>query len=273
MPHVRTGDFDCWYVEDCFAEPWRTPATILIQHGFGRNGEYWRSWVPDLARDLRVIRRDMRAHGGSSAGPEGHAWSVEGLADDVVAFLDALGLERVHYVGESVGGITGVALGARNPERFASITLVQTPIRLGPLLQDAMRGTYPTWSEALRQLGAGGWVVRNMPAGSQRTTWEREQWDRCDLDALIRLADATLHVDVDSYLADVAAPTLVLAPARSALTSLADQLRLRTTIPGAEIEVFEGRGHNIYLDEPRRCTARILQFLEGLGDAAAPSPG
>ena len=129
MPHIRTGDFDCWYAEDCFADPWRRPDTIVIQAGFGRNGEYWRSWVPDLARHYRVIRRDMRAHGGSSAGPADHRWSVEALADDVVAFLDAVGVERVHYVGESVGGITGIALGALHPERFESITLVQTPIR------------------------------------------------------------------------------------------------------------------------------------------------
>ncbi len=272
MPLVRTGDFDCWYVEDCFAEPWREPETVLIQHGFGRNGEYWRSWVPDLARDYRVIRRDMRAHGGSSPGPPEHTWSVEGLADDVVAFLDALGLEGVHYVGESVGGITGIALGALHPGHFSSITLVQAPIRLGPRLQDAMRGSYPTWADALRHLGAGGWVVRNMPADAPHTRWEREQWDRCHLDALTRLADATLHVDVEKYLPEVRVPTLVLAPAQSALTPITDQFQIRTTIPHAEIEVFEGRGHNIYLEEPQRCTARILRFLDTLARARGLPP-
>jgi len=266
MPHIRTGDFDCWYVEDCFAEPWQRPDTILIQHGFGRNGEYWRSWVPDLARHYRVIRRDLRAHGGSSAGPADHQWSVEALADDVIAFLDAVGHERVHYVGESVGGITGIALGALHPERFGSITLVQTPIRLGQVLADAMRGSYATWSDALRDLGPGGWVTRNMEPGAPRTEWERMQWDRCDPAALIALADATGGVDVEPYLPQVGVPTLILAPALSSLTSLSDQIKLRTTIPGAQIEVFEGRGHNIYQEEPRRCTRRIQRFLRQLRD-------
>jgi pimeloyl-ACP methyl ester carboxylesterase len=266
MPHIRTGDFDCWYVEDCFADPWLPTDTIVIQPGFGRNGEYWRSWVPDLARHHRVIRRDMRAHGGSSAGPAGHQWSVEGLADDVIAFLDAVGLDRVHYVGESVGGITGIALGALHPERFSSITLVQTPIRLGQVLADAMRDGYPTWSDALRDLGPGGWVTRHMEAAAPRTEWERKQWDRCDPEALIALADATAGVDVESYLAQVGVPTLILAPALSALTSFSDQIKLRTTIPGAQIEVFEGRGHNIYQEEPRHCTRRILRFLRQLDD-------
>ena len=260
MPHVHTGDFDCWYADDCFAAPWTTPTTVLIQAGFGRNGEYWRHWVPDLARDRRVIRRDMRAHGGSTAGDQ--PWSVELLADDVVAFLDALHLDKVHYVGESVGGITGIALGARAADRFHSITLVQTPIRLGPLLQDAMRGDYPTWGDALRDLGPGGWVARNMPSGAPKTEWERAQWDRCDGPALARLADATVGVDVEHYVAAVRAPTLILAPAQSPLTPLADQLFLRTTIPDAQIELFEARGHNIYNDEPERCTQRIRRFYD-----------
>jgi pimeloyl-ACP methyl ester carboxylesterase len=273
MPTVRTGDFECAYADDWFGPPWREPEVVLIQPGFGRNGEYWRHWVPLLAGDYRVIRRDLRAHGGSTAGPPDHAWLPEGLADDVVAFLDVLDLERVHYVGESVGGITGVVLGARHPERFQTITLVQTPIRLGRLLQDAMRGEYPTWSAALRDLGPGGWVVRNMPADSPdpvvraRVAWEREQWDRCDPEALARLADATLHVDVGDHLAKVRVPTLILAPARSELTSLADQLLMRTTIPDAEIEVFEGRGHTVYQDEPQRCVDRLRRFL---AERAAP---
>jgi pimeloyl-ACP methyl ester carboxylesterase len=183
----------------------------------------------------------------------------------VIAFLDELELERVHYIGESVGGITGIVLGALHPERFATITLVQTPIRLGRLLQDAMRGPYERWSDALRELGPGGWVTRNMPA-SPRADWDREQWDRCDTDALARLADATLHVDVEQYVAKVGAPTLILAPSSSPLTSIEDQFHLRTTIPDAQIEVFEGRGHNIYLDEPQRCVARVLRFVDEVRD-------
>jgi len=92
----------------------------------------------------------------------------------------------------------------------------------------------------------------------------RELLDDCrkgDADALARLADATMGVDVEHYVAQVRAPTLILAPAVSPLTHLADQLYLRTTIPGAQIEVFEGRGHTVYQDEPARCIARLRRFI------------
>jgi pimeloyl-ACP methyl ester carboxylesterase len=261
MPVIKTGDFECWYADDWYGPAWTNPDTVLIQPGFGRNGEHWRHWVPGLAADFRVLRRDMRAHGGSTTGDPAHVWSPEVLAEEVVAFLDAVGLERVHYVGESVGGITGIVLGACYPERFQTITLVQTPLHLRPV-GDLMRGDFPTWAAAIRTLGPGGWVTRTMDPNEPRTAWERSQWDRCDTEALARLAEATPAVDVTGYVARIRVPTLVLAPALSHLTPLEDQIFLRTTIPGAEIEVFEGRGHDIYNQEPERCIARVRVFLQ-----------
>jgi 3-oxoadipate enol-lactonase len=260
MPLVRTGDFDCWYAEDYFGPPWAEPEVVVIQAGFGRNGEYWRHWVPGLAGDFRVLRRDMRAHGGSSAGDAGHEWSPEALADEVAWFLDAVGVEQAHYIGESVGGITGIVLGARYPERFRTITLVQTPLHLRPV-GDLMRDGFESWASAIRALGPGGWVTRNMASDDPRTDWERAQWERCDTEALCRLADATPAVDVTGYVGAIRVPTLILGPAASPLTTLEDQLYLRVTIPEAELELFEGRGHTVYQDEADRCITRFRRFV------------
>jgi len=272
MPAVRTGDFECWYADDWYGPSWTNPAVVLIQPGFGRNGEHWRHWVPLLAGDFRVLRRDMRAHGGSTTGDPAHEWSPEALADEVVAFLDALGLDRVHYVGESVGGITGIVLGARYPERFQTITLVQSPLHLRSV-GDLMRGEFPTWAAAIRTLGPGGWVTLNSDPNQPGTAWEGAQWDRCDTEALARLAEATSGVDVTSYVPLMRVPTLVLAPARSHLTPIEDQFFLRMSIPEAEIEVFEGRGHDIYNQEPERCVARLRAFIEARnGQDSGSSP-
>lgn len=260
MSTVTTGDFECWFEDDWFGPGWVDPPVVVLQPGFGRNGEFWRDWLLGLAADFRVVRRDMRGHGGSTAGDPSHVWSAESLADDVVAFLDALGLDRVHYVGESTSGVAGIVLGALYPERFHTITLVQTPVHMRPL-DDAFRGEFPTWSAAIRALSPGGWATQWMPAGTPEAEWTRREWDRCDTDALCRLADASQHVDVTDYVARMQVPTLVLAPAQSELTALEDQWFLRTTIPEAEIEVFEGRGHTVYWDEPQRCIERFRSFV------------
>ena len=177
----------------------------------------------------RAASRHARARR-LDAGAATHEWSPEGLADEVVWFLDALGLERVHYIGESVGGITGIVLGARYPDRFHSVTLVQTPLHLRPV-GDLIRGSYESWPSAIRALGPGGWTTQNMSADDPRTAWEGAQWDRCDTEALCRLADATPAVDVTAYVAAMRTPTLVLAPTESPLTPLEDQLYLPPPSP------------------------------------------
>lgn len=261
MPIVPTLDFSCHFEDDWFGDAWSEPEVVLIQAGLGRNGEYWRHWVPGLAGRYRVLRRDMRGHGGSTAGEAGHQWSPEGMADEIVAFLDALDIDQVHYVGESVGGITGIVLGSRHPERFRTITLVQTPLHLRSV-DTLMRGEYPSWSAAIRELGPGGWVTQHMAPDLPQTAWERAQWDRCDTAQLCRLTDTTASIDVTADVARITVPTLILAPTCSHLTPLEDQWFLRTTIPHAEIEIFEGRGHNLYNEEPERCIARLLRFLD-----------
>ena len=238
---------------------------MLIQHGFGRNGEYWRHWVPGLAGEFRVLRRDMRAHGGSTAGDPSYEWSPEALADEVVAFLDALRLQRIHYVGESLGSITGIVLGARYPDRFHTITLVSPMVHLRAVDPFARAGSFPSWSAAIRELGPGGWRTRDLDPGDPQTAWERAQWDRCDTDGLARLAAATPYVDVADYVVQVRVPTLLLAPTASPLTSLEEQWFLRTAIQDAEIEVFEGCGHDIYNPEAERCISRLLQFIHARG--------
>jgi len=71
-----------------------------------------------LSRHFRVLRYDIRGHGRSPVipGPS----SIDDLADDVVALLDRLGLDRVHFVGLSIGGMTGMRLAAREPGRHAT---------------------------------------------------------------------------------------------------------------------------------------------------------
>ena len=103
------------YVNNCFADPWRPHDTILIQHGFGRNAELWYHWIPILSRQYKVIRRDLRGHGYSSYAKPGeeYDYSLDTILDEIVDTLDQLGVEKVHFLGESTGGMLGEALAVK----------------------------------------------------------------------------------------------------------------------------------------------------------------
>jgi len=97
---------------------------VCLSHCFGSNHHYWDSHLPAV-EGFRVLRYDTRGHGqsGCPAGP----YSLERLASDVIDLVDALSIERMHFVGVSMGGMIGQSLALTHHERLLSLTLANSP--------------------------------------------------------------------------------------------------------------------------------------------------
>ena len=112
---IAVNGFDMNYqVEGPDNAPWVTFANSLVT-----SLEMWDEQARALAGRYRVLRYDMRGHGGSDAPPA--PYSMADLASDAVGLWEALGVERSHWVGLSLGGMVGIHLGARQPKRFRSL--------------------------------------------------------------------------------------------------------------------------------------------------------
>jgi pimeloyl-ACP methyl ester carboxylesterase len=247
------GDLECTYEDDYFGEPWiADPPVVLMQHGFNGNRATFQKWVPELASRYRVIRRALIAHDGTTGGRPDHDLSLDGLANDLVAFLDALEVEAVHFLGTHTGAMSGLPLAVSHPDRVRSLGLLDCPIQTSGLqsllvqgLPEDLRSKYATWSEAIRALGGyQAWyeVVRagDDPADPLRA-WQRQAIGRCDDEGMERYVAAMHHFDTRSYLDHVTVPTLIVAQTGSRLTSLDDQLLMRVKIPNAELSFVEDR--------------------------------
>ena len=158
MPTVTANNCEMFYEIDDFTDPWRTDTeTVWLQHGVGRSTKFWYHWVPALAGDYQVVRRDMRGHGQSSAPEPDHTWSLDELVTDMHDFMDGLGLTQVHYVGESIGGILGVLFATRWPERLKSLTICNSPTTIRPAGTTALSGQHGNVKTALASGGSQGW--------------------------------------------------------------------------------------------------------------------
>ena len=125
----------------------------MLQHGLGRTGNMYYGWVPHLCREFRVIRPNLRGVGQGADQGAGIEFSLDQILGDFLGVLDRLGIEKVHYVGESLGSILGVIFAATHPDRVKSLTLVSSIIRVRPEKTVAINSVgYPTWAEALEQL-------------------------------------------------------------------------------------------------------------------------
>jgi pimeloyl-ACP methyl ester carboxylesterase len=116
---------------------------VLLLHGWPQHWHEWRHLMPDLADRHRVLALDLRGFGWSDAPPGGYL--KEEMANDVLAVLDALGLERVKLVGHDWGGWIGFLLCLREPrrfERFLALGIVPPWIELRATLPHAWRFWY-----------------------------------------------------------------------------------------------------------------------------------
>ena len=205
MPDVKVNGMRIHYELDDFTDSWEQSDTILIQHGYGRSGKFWYHWVPPLARDYRVLRVDMRGHGQSADPDDDHPWSVDELLSDIRGVIEALGLGSVHYVGESVGGILGIALAARWPELLKSVTLVAAPLSIRPEIQEIFALGEKDWPTAMEKLGGDGWARGLMGHGAAdpetskgRVEWGLEEWAKNRPMMLASLARLAATVNVES---------------------------------------------------------------------------
>jgi len=99
-------------------------SVVVLSHSLGAGMNMWNPQLEALEPEYRVLRYDMRGHGESDA-PEG-AYSLEQLAADVIGLLDALEINRVHFVGLSIGGMVGQCLGLNYAARLKSLVLCDT---------------------------------------------------------------------------------------------------------------------------------------------------
>jgi pimeloyl-ACP methyl ester carboxylesterase len=98
---------------------------VLLVHGWPQHWWSWRNVIPGLAQRFRVIAPDLRGHGWTNAPPDGY--EKEQLVSDLLAVLDALGIERVTWIGHDWGGWTGLLAAMRAPARLERLLALSIP--------------------------------------------------------------------------------------------------------------------------------------------------
>ncbi len=267
MPTISTHSGEIYCRVDDFTDPWSTPETILLQHGALRSGAVWYGWVPHLAGAYRVLRPDMIGHGRSSEPAPGATWSIDARAKDIAELLDAMDVEKVHYVGESLGGATGIAFATTYPERVSSLTLISTPLDCTEPEIDQM---HRHWRDLMVELGVRSAYMENMRARlpdeeAAMAGWLGDIISRASKEVALAIVDAVIPMNLTDRVAQISAPTLILAPERSHVLPLSHAKRAHSLISNSELRVFEGARHHLFLTRTLEAVECLKAFLSGLG--------
>ena len=265
----RKNKPDLYYEIDDFTDPWREAPYLLLQHGNGRSSRFWYRWIPYLSRFYRIVRPDMRGLGRSSRDFDLETgMTAEELVADIAAIIDALGVEQVHFCGESMGGILGLGLAATHPDKVRTLTLVATPV----FISDAMKRSYALEDasriDAMRRLGIRAWVDKTnrstrFPPDSEAGffDWYADEFAANDAEVQIRMVRLVNEASAAPFLPKVKAPVLGLYPTAGPITDAEQERMLLAALPQMRMVHLPTRYHMVHLIEPAACAELVLNFI------------
>jgi 3-oxoadipate enol-lactonase len=242
--------------------PW-----VTFIHPLAVDLTVWDGQVEALASRYTVLRLDARGHGQTTA--PGGPYSLEQMADDVIALLDVLGVARTHLVGLSMGGMIAQHVALKAPQRLAGLVLAGTTSYYPPESQ-------PVWDERLRVVSAQG--VEPMVASTLERWFTEPYWaaqpeilDRIagliratPLEGYLGSCEAIRRIDTRAVLRSVEIPTLVLVGDKDEGTPLPMARAIHEAIAGSRLEVITGAAHLSNIEQAAAFNALVKDFLGGL---------
>lgn len=268
MPIININNADIYY-EDSAPNDMQKPIMVFA-HGLLWNTRMYDKQVEHFQEDYRCIAFDFRGQGQSQITKSGY--DMESLTEDTLGLLAALGVEKCHFVGLSMGGFVAQRIALKQPELLLSLTLLETSA--DP--EDPKNvPQYRKLIKAIRWLGIKRVSNKVMPImfGSSFLADKLRKSDRKEWLTMLQgnrkggVVKATMGVIERSgtyeQLGNIKTPTLIIVGDEDAATPYAKSERMHFAIKGSKLAVIKGAGHTATVEEPEQVNRVMSQFLEG----------
>jgi aminoacrylate hydrolase len=246
----------------------RRKPTVLLSSGLGGTAGYWAPQLAALKPRYRVVTYDQAGTGRNKCElPSDH--SIAAMGDEIIAALDATKTDKAHIVGHALGGLAGLDVAIRHPERLRSLTVVNGwakahahtrrcfELRL-MLLKHEGPAAYVRAQPIF--LYPADWLAKNTERAAQEEAHGLAGFQGAD--TLRRRIAALLAFDATPHLATLHTPTLISAARDDVLVPCSMSEQLASAIPGAKLDVAPWGAHAINVTEPNRFNAMLLAFLD-----------
>lgn len=233
---------------------------LVLIHGYTDNNRSWSLVAPHLS-SRHVYAIDLRGHGKSSA-PE-CCYAYTDLANDVYLFLKAMKIEKADVVGHSLGSITAQVLSAQHPDKVGKIVLVSSTVNTG-----GGPGTW-LWDNIMPlapPIDPNGkfmmdWYWNPNPVDETFIKQEREESANVPIHVWKGVLWGTTLGDLSKIAPLIQAPAMIFWGDQDQLFDASHQKALKAAFPNAKYETFQGAGHNMFWEQPKRAAELINDFL------------
>jgi pimeloyl-ACP methyl ester carboxylesterase len=262
MATVSANDLTFYYQAEGSGEPLILIPFLAADHAC------YAFQLPDYTKHFTCVSVDLRGSGlsGKPAGP----YSTEQYADDIAALMAAIGIDRAHVAGVSLGAATATWLAVKHPDRVASLSIHSGWTKTDPFLRAVLEGwrlmarSLDTVAEMVIQ-GIFPWAYTPEAYANQEFIAGLSEFVRRrppqPLQAFLDQSEAVLGHDVEAQLGRITAPTQVTFGRWDLITSTRFAPAFTDAIKGAELVVFEDCSHAALLQNPAEFNAATLDFL------------
>lgn len=256
MPFVEVGELRTHYALTGDKQP-----VLVFSNSLGTDFSMWDPQMVELEGTFRILRYDTRGHGESSVTPDDY--KIEQLGRDVLALLDALRLDRVHFCGLSMGGMIGMWLGIHAPHRLHRLILCNTAARIG---------TQEMWNARIATVRRDGmksvatavierWFTPEFRASSpEKVAQAQRMLENSPPEGYASCCAAIRDMDQREGVAQIKVPTLVIYGGKDPVTPPSDAHFLRDQIPGA-VEIEFPAAHLSNVEQGDAFTGAVSNFL------------
>lgn len=260
--YISVGDVRLAYaVHGAGSGPW-----VVLSSSLGADRRMWRRQLPALVRDFRVLVYDHRGHGRSTAGSRGRAWTMELLAGDVVALMDALDIDTAAFVGLSLGGAVGLGIALSQPQRLTSLMCCCARADAS----EAYRGFWRERAEFVAAAGIDGVIAPTLDrwfaddprhlddvlvaeATTMLTATSREGY--------VGASTALTTLDYRESLGEIRVPTLFLAGERDKAIPMEVVRAMSERTPDSRFVSIAGAAHMANMERPAEFNEALTTWL------------
>ncbi len=218
---------------------------IILVHGLSASSLWWTRNVAALAEHYRVYLIDLPGFGRMRR--YASRFTLDRMSDDIVAWMEVVGIKQAHFIGHSMGGYICMRIAAHYPE------VVKHLILIAP-------AAIPAYSSVLGYIRPLFMAIRDLtPAFFPILLYDAL---RAGPSMLLRATRDIISRNINTSLKDITAPTLLIWGESDTLVPPAMGDLLRKEIQGARLLILKKAGHVVMFDQPQQCNAAILAFLE-----------
>jgi pimeloyl-ACP methyl ester carboxylesterase len=249
MPYFEQGD--------------RSGIPLLLVHGVGDSGRIFEGLLDHLPEWVHAFAPTLRGHGDASRPASGY--QARDFAVDLVAFMDALGIEAAVLAGASSGGLVAQRFAIDHPARIRRLVLLGSPLSLGnkPGMWELWQSTFSKLTDPVPPAFVRGFIEGMLSRPTAGDVLDAAVRESLKVPAFVWKATVkgVLEADFSGELGQVGVPTLIIWGDRDELLAREDQEALEHLISQARLVVFEGAGHMFYWEDPDRTAAHLAAFL------------